>query len=231
MSAETLSSECERRELLFWTASLGAITADALALRRGISLASARGRLTAACRRGELERSRLLYGCPALFALTARGARSIGLTGLGLCEVSRTNSCHLIECARVAAALERCYPDHSVLGERELRRIEGELGRAFASARRFGACAEVERLHRPDLVLVPLSGVARPVAVEVELSVKSPRRLREICRAWGRCREVDGVVYLVNSLTQRAVSRAVREANALERIVVLSLDSLSRQES
>ncbi|HEX5308615.1 MAG TPA: hypothetical protein VFW38_05990 [Solirubrobacteraceae bacterium] len=226
MTVYVSSIDDERRELLRWTASLGAITADALALRRGISQASARGRLAAACRRGQLTRSQPLNGRPALFTLTVKGAHSIGLIGLRRCQVADATAGHSIECAWVAAALERCYPDRRVLGERELRLIERDRGRALASARLFGACAESDRVHRPDLVLVSADRTMRPVAVEVELSVKAPRRLREICRAWRRCREVAGVIYLVNSLTRAPVSRAVRDAGAQERIAVLTLDLL-----
>lgn len=226
MNVNVSSCERERRELLRWTASLGAITADALALRRGVSPASARGRLAAACRRGQLTRSQPLNGRPALFTLTLKGAHSIGLIGLGRCRVGNATANHLIECAWAAAALERCYPDQRVLGERELRRIERDRGRALASARLFCARSESDQVHRPDLVLVPVDGDMRPVAVEVELSVKAVPRLREICRAWRRCREVAGVIYLVNSLTRAPVWRAVNDAGAQGRIAVLALDSL-----
>lgn len=227
MNAAVATADRERRELLRWTASLGAITAEALALRLGVSPASARGRLAAACRRGQLARSQPLNGRPALFTLTASGAHGIGLTGFRRCEVKPVAASHLIECAWVAAALERRYPDHRVLGERELRRAERDRGCSLASARLFGVRAESERLHRPDLVLVPANGAGLPVAVEVELSIKAPRRLREIARAWRRCREVAGVIYLVNSSTRAPVSRAVRDADAASRIAVLALDRLT----
>lgn len=227
MSAVDAVRDRERRELLRWTASLGAITADALALRRGTSARSARAALAAACRRSELDRSEPLNGRPALFTLTPRGARSIGLAGLRRCRVGDATASHLIACAWVAAALERCYPDQRVVGERELRRAERDQRCVLASARLLGARAERDRLHRPDLVLSPANGAGRPVAVEVELSVKEPRRLCEICRAWRRCREVAGVIYLVDSRTERAVSRAVRNTSADDRIAVLALAELA----
>src|SRR5207237_5477139 len=119
------------------------------------------------------------------------------LDGLQPCRVSPANALHLIACAAVAAGLERCYPDHSVMGERELRRQERARGAPLASARVGSGPAGEQPLHRPDLVLWPAAaGGGLPVAVEVELAVKAPRRLAAICRGWARCREVAGVLYL-----------------------------------
>jgi hypothetical protein len=82
-------------------------------------------------------------------------------------------------------------------------------------------------MHRPDLVLWSSSpGLGNPIAVEVELTIKAPRRLEEICRAWARAREVSGVLYLAPPPVERALQRAIERANAAERIVVVSLDSL-----
>lgn len=216
-----------RRDLLRWTASLGAVTAEALAVRRGVSLASARARLAAARRAGLLSRSRPLAERPALYTLTARGMHIEGVAGSSKCRVSASNAAHLIECALAAAVLERCYPGHRALGERELRAAERACGCSLASARLRGVDGWRLALHRPDLVLVPATGEPRgAVAVEVELSVKAPRRLREICRAWARCREVAGVLYLVSEEVEPAVSRAVAAAGACERVAVVRLASL-----
>ena len=219
----------ERLDILRWTASLGALTAEALAVRQAMSVVSARGRLSAARRRGLLARSRPLSEQPALFTLTAAGARAAGLPGLARCRVRPGNASHLIACALAAASLERCYPDQRVLGERELRSSERACGHPLASARISGRYAGFSGLHRPDLVLAPPAeeDLAPPVAVEVELSVKAPRRLREICRAWARCSQVVGVLYLVSEQVQPAVRRAVAAARAQERIAVVRLEALS----
>ncbi len=218
----------EQRKLLRWTASLGAVTAPALALRLDVSLASARGRLAAAQGRGLLARTELLADQPALFTITRAGLRACDVCGIEPCRVSSSSAHHLVVCALVAAALERCYPDHTVIGERELRLVEREHGAPIASARlRWGAEWEAD-LHRPDLVLLPSagSGDTSPVAVEVELTVKAPRRLLAICRAWARCRTVAGVLYLVELDVERALLRAVRAAHASERIAVVPLSAL-----
>jgi hypothetical protein len=210
-----------------WTAGIGAVTAEALAERRGATVASARARLLAAERHGLLQRRRPLAGQPALYTVTRAGLAVSGMRGVEPCRVSAANAHHLIACASVATALERCYPDHRVLGERELRRDERECGTALASARLGLGADGSPLLHRPDLVLLasgPQPG--RPVAVEVELTIKAPGRLVEICRAWARCRCVAGVLYLAPPEVERAVSRAIDKAHAAERVAVVPLDAL-----
>jgi hypothetical protein len=119
-----------------------------------------------------------------------------------------------------------------VSGERELRREEREHGRPLASAE-LGACLIGEaRLHRPDLVIWPGNCEAGlPVSVEVELTVKSPRRLLEICRGWARCRTIAGVLYVAPEHVRRALSRAVRDARAFDQIAVVPLDRLPGMEA
>jgi hypothetical protein len=212
----------DRLELLRWTASLGAVTADALAVRQASSLASARGRLSAACRDGLLTRTQLLSGRPALFTLTAAGRRAVGAGASAGCRVSASNANHLIACALVAASLERRYPGHRVLGEHELRARERASGLPLASARLATGP------HRPDMVLLaPAGDRSLPVAVEVELTVKAPRRLRAICRAWGRCPQVSGVLYLAGERVEPALLRAVVAARVQERIAVVPLEAVS----
>jgi hypothetical protein len=217
----------DRLAILQWTARIGAVTAEALADHADTTLASARARLLAAERAQLLSRRHLLTGQPALYTVTPAGLRASGLRGLDPCRVSASNARHLIACARAAAALERCYPGQRVLGERELRREEREHGAELASARIGMGPDGATVLHRPDLALLPdHPEEGLPVAVEVELSVKTPRRLAAICRAWARCRCVAGVLYLVAPQVRSALERAVAEAQAGERIVVVALDAL-----
>jgi hypothetical protein len=217
----------ERAAITRWTACMGAITAEALADRQGASVASARARLLAAERDRLLSRRRPLVGQPALYTVTRAGLRACGLRGLEPARVSASNALHSIACAEVAAALERCYPDHRVLGERELRRDERECGAPLASARLGVAPAGGPLLHRPDLVLWPRgSDDGLPVAVEVELTIKGQRRLADICLAWARCRYVAGVLYLAPPEVEPALMRAIEMANAGERIALVPLDAL-----
>lgn len=216
-----LSLTPDQTDLLHWTASLGAITAEALALRLDITPASARGRLSAAAKRGLLARQRLLVGAPTLYTITRAGLRACGGYGIDPCRLSAAGAHHAIVCAQVAAALERCYPDHRLVGERELRRDERELGRPLASTR-----LAADRMHHPDLVLWPDASEQLPVAVEVELTIKAPRRLANICRAWARCLTVSGVLYLAPNHVERALERAIERAHAQERVLVVPLEAL-----
>jgi hypothetical protein len=225
MSVQKVSDE--RIELLRWTAGIGAVTSESLALRRRASAASAQAMLTAAVRAKQLARHRLLADRPALYTITRLGLRVAALERVEPRRVSPASAQHMIACARVAAALERRYPDHLVIGEQELRKRERESGAPLASVvlRRVGEHGPL--MHRPDLVLLPSTGPARrPIAVEVELTVKAPRRLAEICRAWTRSRHVDGVLYLAPPAVERALNRAIGAAHAGESVVVVPLDSL-----
>lgn len=238
-SGNKLTPTPERKAIMQWTVRMGAVTDEALADRLDVTINSARGQLQVLQKAGWLSRKRPLAEQPALYTATRAGLRVAGLQGLDPCRVSASNAHHLIVCAWVAAALERCYPDHLVLGERELRRDERELGVPLASARLGIAPDGGPLMHRPDLVLwtkEPEEGQeggegGLPIPVEVELTVKAPRRLADICRAWARCRCVAGVLYLAPPEVRRALDRAIEQAQAGERIVVVGLDAVPRPEA
>jgi hypothetical protein len=225
---KSLSVSPARAELLAWVAGLGAVSADALARRLSVTVASARSLLSAAARDGQLVRHRPLAGAQALYTVTRAGLRAAAIEGLQPCRVSPSCAQHLIVCAWVAAALEHRYSDAEVIGEPVLRLRERNSGAPFASAVLAWDGARGKLLHRPDLALVPSGEERLPVAIEVELTVKAPRRLAEICRAWARSRHVEGVVYLAPPTVQRAVERAVVAAHAEDSVVVIPLDSLAK---
>jgi hypothetical protein len=224
-----------RSDMLRRAARIGAITAEALAEIQGAGLASARAQLAAAERRGLLRGRQPLAAQPRLYTVTRAGLRHCGEHRLEPGRVSATGALHLVTCARVAAQIERRLPGVRVMGERELRRDEREHGRALASARlRLGGARP--ELHRPDLVLWPaaLHGRAAatnpglPIAVEVELTVKAPRRLSEIVAGWARCRLVGGVIYLAAPDVEPALARALDRARAAPKVTVVPLSALDR---
>jgi hypothetical protein len=185
--------------------------------------------LNAAARARQLLRHRPLTDHPALYTITRHGLRAAALDGVKPCRVSAASAQHMIACAHVAAALEHRYPGQLIIGEQELRKRERDAGTPLASVvlRRVGEYGPL--MHRPDLVLLPCSGPRRPVAVEVELTIKAPRRLAEICRAWARSRHVDGVLYIAPPAVERALDRAIGAAQAGEHVVVVPLDSLGSE--
>jgi hypothetical protein len=221
-----------RTVLLKWTARVGAVTAEAVADRYELALRSARATLVAAERKRLLLRRRPLAGDPALYVLTRAGQRAAGVPPATPCGVSPANAMHLIACAHAAAALERSYPQYTVVGERELRRRWQDPAPAGACARLGYAPGGAPMLHRPDLLLLPPVGATEAsVAVEVELTVKSPRRLEEICRSWARCRGVAGVMYVAAPGVERALQRAVVRAHASSKVVVVPFDAIVQRGS
>jgi DNA-binding MarR family transcriptional regulator len=88
MSKHDRPPTIEQLEIARWTASLGAITAEALAMRRGSSAASARGQLAAMKRMGMLSRHRPLADRPSLFTITRVGLRACEERGIEVCRVS-----------------------------------------------------------------------------------------------------------------------------------------------
>jgi hypothetical protein len=209
--------------LLSWVAGLGAVGAEALARRCGCGVPSARARLSVAERRGLLKSWRPLRDQPALYTVTRAGLRTAGLRDIEPARVSPGGARHALLCSLCAAELAGLYPEHRVLGEPGLRREERLARCRIASIEVTGAGAAA---HRPDLALIPLGGGRGTIAVEVELTVKSPRRLQDICRSWARARHVEGVIYLAAEAVRPALGRAVEQSRAAGRIAVLEIETL-----
>jgi hypothetical protein len=207
--------------MLDWLAGIGAAGLEELAGVAGASRASANARLHGLARRGLVEQVGLLAGEPPLWLVTARGLRTAGRGDLAAPRVSSSGFAHMRECARAAWALELAAEGrYAVHSERELRVWERD-GAVVASAELgYGSRPE---LHRPDLVLVPDRGL--PLAIEVELTVKAPVRLREIIRAWARSRRVERVVYYAAPAPAKALARAIDAEQAWSAVTVLALAS------
>jgi hypothetical protein len=217
----------EHSAIIRWTAGVGAITAEALAETQQVSIASARAQLGVATRRRLLRRDRPLTDVPTIYSVTVAGLAAAGLDGLRACRVSAANCQHTAACVHAAAELQRFYPNQRVSGEHELRLEERRAGTPLASATMRAGGARGALLHRPDLVIWPPEGNrGRPVAVEIELTIKSPRRLEAICRAWSRSRVVAGVVYFAPGDVERALHRAIRRAQAETHVAVVALEAL-----
>ncbi len=221
-----------RAAILDWIARLGAATAADIAERFDISPPRARALLQVAQRSGTIQPVRLLHGQPALYLATSAGLRAAGLADLPLARVSPGGFLHVREVARTAVALELALPDFAVVGERELRRWEANSGRPLASPDVGRGPDGLPARHRPDLVLWPADRVGQPgreaVAIEVELTVKAPRRLDLIVRGWARTRLVGAVVYYATPASLRAVRRAVDDQQAGEIVHVMPIDQIGR---
>ena len=73
-------------------------------------------------------------------------------------------------------------------------------------------------IRRPD------NTSGRPGSPPIFLSIKAPRRLAAICRAWARARHITRTYYLAPPAVARAVERAVRETRSEDQIAVLPID-------
>jgi hypothetical protein len=221
-----ISHKLRTASLLDAMATVGAGGAAELAALSGIGESATRARLRGLATEGLVGASRVLYGEPALYALTRRGLLSAGRGELDPVVVGASNAAHLAAVARVAVVL--AGEGHRLTGERELRAWERAAGRALASAEVGWARDGSVALHRPDLVCL---GDGLPVAIEVELTVKAPERLGRIVRGWARSRVVAGAVYHAAPAAMRAVERAIDAELAGERVRVVALRSTSSDPS
>lgn len=215
---EAAGGDAATASILAWLARIGAGSAEQLAAGCGLTARVTAARLRALEHADAVRSQRLLHTAPALYTLTRRGLRVAGRPELDPVAVSVPGFAHLLAVGRVAVALER--EGREVGGERELRAFERLEGRPLASAEIGLARDGTVALHRPDLVC--WEG-GRPVAIEVELTVKAPVRLATIVRGWARSRLVGGVVYYATPSAARALARAIRDENASQRVVVVPL--------
>ena len=205
--------------MLDWLAATGAASALELATVAGLSRRAVLVRLRALEHAGLVRSTELLRAEPALHALTRRGLRAAGRPELDPLAISASSFGHLVAVARVAAALRAL--GESVGGEHELRAFERIEGRALASAAVGVASDGGTAWHRPDLVCWRAGA---PLAIEVELTVKAPERLRTIVRGWARSRLVEGVVYYATAPAARALAAALRSESAHEAVAVVALE-------
>jgi hypothetical protein len=208
-------------EIVGWVGRVGAAGAEHVMARFGMGRSWAYARLSSLVAEGLLELKTLLYRQPGLYLATAEGLRWGGLQRLGVYRVGPGGFEHAQEVATAAVALHDGGPGWEVLSEREIRTAESGTGKLLASVRVGELPGGRPALHRPDLAAISPDG--RVLAVEVELSVKAPRRLAAICRGYARARHIERVYYLAAPAAGRAVSCAVAETRAEDRITVLAL--------
>jgi hypothetical protein len=174
-------------------------------------------RVAACVEAGLLERLELVRSEPGLLRATRDGLRYAGL-GLPIAVVSPGAVDHWLRCASTAQMVAKHYGHERVLTEREIVLAEQIEGRPIASAKVGKLPNGKPRLHRPDLAILAEAGT---IAIEVELTPKSPRRLEGIIRAWRRAGWISEVHYpCAPGQTRRAVKRAVRRVGAGDKILI-----------
>ena len=236
------ASTIQQARTIAWTTALGAITAEALAERDELSTDVVREQLDELVGSELLERHSVLVGHPDLYTATIAGRRLARKhahaggyrypEGLRTARVTIREARHMIACASVAAALERRYPDFRVIGERELHRDERKARRRLASVdiRRNGRSGS----HFPDLVAWPPGEPGEPpplpVAVEVELTLKSTQELVAILSAWADCRYIEAALYFVETLKlEDKLLDLVEELGAEDVVIVNPLNAVVKE--
>jgi len=213
-------------EILTWIGGVGAAGAEHVMGRFAMGQSWAYTRLSRMVCEGLLERKALLHRKPGLYIATAEGLHSCGLERLGVQSIRPAGFEHAQEVASATVSLYRGLAGWKILSEREIRAEESDHNELVASARVGELPSGRPALHRPDLALISPDG--RAVAVEIELSIKAPRRLAGICRGWARARHVSHVYYFATPAVARAVDRAIAETRAEDRIIVLGLPVTTR---
>jgi ParB-like chromosome segregation protein Spo0J len=228
----------QRARTLAWATALGAITAEALAERDELSIDVVREGLDEAVGLGLMKRHLVLVGYSALYTATPAGrrlaAKHAGAGGytlpkrLGPSAVNIRDARHMIACASVVAALERRYPGHRVIGERELHRDESSHGRRLGTV---DVHSGQTRSHSPDIVIwepsAPGESPPLPIAVEVELTLKGKKVITTICRAWADARHIKMVLYYAETpRIEKRLLDTIEELKAKGMIVVKPLSEI-----
>lgn len=206
------------RELVGFVGRHGVVAIEHAMSALGLGRSATYHHVAGCIEAGLLERIGFLRGEPSLLRATRAGLRYAGL-GLPVAVASPGLIDHWLRCASAAQLLAAEFGAERVLSERELALWERIEGRPIFSAK-IGANPDGRpRLHRPDLAILT-EGL--PIAVEVELTPKSSRRLEGLIRAWRRASWIAEVRYHCEpGPTRRAVERAVAKTYAEEKIRIL----------
>lgn len=205
------------RALVGFAGLLGAVSVEQVMVAFGVGRTAAYRRVAACIDQGLLERLALLREEPSLLRATRAGLRYAGLD-MRVAAISPGTVDHWLRSTSTALLLGDLLGFDRLLTERELRHREQADARPLYSAKVGELPSGAPRLHRPDLAI---TGFERPVAVEVELTPKAPRRLEALLRAWRRAGWVEGVLYLCEpGVTRRGVERAARRVRTEERVAI-----------
>ncbi len=210
-----VTGRCRDLELMRYIGRHGIVAIEHVMSAMGVGRTATYNRVATCIERGLLERLDLLRSEPRLLRATRDGLRYAGL-GLPVAVPSPGSADHWLRCATTAQLLGEEFDPSQVITERELVLAEQIEERPIASAKVGEWLDGSPRLHRPDLAILTEEGT---IAIEVELTSKSPRRLKGVIRAWRRASWVSEVRYYCEpGSTRRAVERAVAEMRAEERV-------------
>jgi hypothetical protein len=209
---------CRDRELVHFVGRHGVVAIDHVMAALGMGRTAAYRRVARCVEAGLLERLDLLRNEASALRATRDGLRYAGL-GLKVAAVSPGGVNHWMRCASTARLVGEHFGHERILTERELELAERTEWRPIASAIVGEHPDGRPRLHRPDLAVLTDEGV---IAIEVELTPKTPRRLETIIRGWRTAACVTEVHYFcAPGPTRRAVERAIDRVHAEKRVVIV----------
>ena len=217
---QAVGSRRRDRELVRLIGRHGAMTIEHVMRAMGAGK-SATYRRFARCEKAGLVKRCLFVGADAAVLHATKAGLLYARLGLPVAAISPATVEHMLRCTSVAISLGERVGHDRVLTEREIVLEEAIEDRQIASVP-IGSFRGRPRMHRADLAVLVDEGT---IAVEVELTPKSPARLRGIVSAWARA-AYTGVVAEVHYLcepekTFRAVERAVISVGAQGCIAVL----------
>ena len=155
-------------QVVDWIARLGAAGAEHVMSRFSLSRSVAYARLNSMVCDELLEHHAVLYARPGMYTATPAGLRWQGLESLGKFAVRPGGFEHAWQVAQAIVQIENGLSGWPVFSEREIRAVENNSGKLFASAK-MGAVAD-----RPALT-VPIS--------RSRVLVARSRRSRSSCRS------------------------------------------------
>jgi hypothetical protein len=211
---------CRDLELLVYVACQGVVTIEHVMAALAVGRTAAYRRVAHCVDAGLLERLELLRTEPTMLRATRRCLRHLGLDAMPVAEVTPATAVHWLRCASLSRTLiEREFASYEVWSERDLRLAEVTQRRPILAVEVGGLASGIPRRHRPDLAVI---NPERKIAVEVELSLKAPRRLESILRGWRRAREVEEVrYYCPPGPVTRGVERAVSRTETADKVRIL----------
>jgi hypothetical protein len=217
------------RAMLAFAAQHRFTVTEQLAAVGGIGPEGTRRRVRRLVGDGLLTSRRHLHDHPAAHQITRSGLRAVDSDLPATARINLSLYHHDLGLGwlMVLAHRGRFGRVSQVIGEREMRSRDGRIdpGDDPVGTRRLGILLPGEgprggpRVHYPDLLLV--TPAARHVAIELELSTKSPARRERILKAYLLAPRVDAVLYLVpNRAAGRAIARSAARVGASDLVHV-----------
>ena len=184
------------RRLLLWINGHGFVSVSQVAEWMGVSDPFAYSRVKKLLNGGYLKRDRVLHNSKRIHSLTLKGKAACGDDLPILNRVNLGTFIHDMKLVDLSLKLEKDF-DGEFVPERRIKQLKGLSGVG-------------KKGHSPDGILELTD---KKIAVELELSVKSRSRLKEIMNEYARNLELNEIWYFTDSVSVRnAISRAAEQS-------------------